>query len=1216
MRLIQVLCLLGLISGVPAVSQDAAPVQKTIDLLKSSEAFQSVLSRKNSQTGAPEEAFDFREDGKLRITGKGWGYLRTKEAYRDYHLVAEFKWGEHTYGVRADGARDCGIFVHVNGTDGAFKGSWAAGAEVQLLESVSGNISFLQTRETPWTVDGKAIEGDRLRVEGQAWDPEWKDVKGWHTRANEIESNFGYWNRIEVICEGDSIRVILNGQPVNEVKGVSPGSGRIAIQSELAECWFRRLELFPIGKFTEKWEAEALPTDTGYTATGDSILPRDFPLSPEKSRDSWEIDGNYELQLIASEPLVCDPVDVVWDERGRMYVAEMRDYPLPADAGEKLSRIRLLSDEDGDGIMDKAVTWADDLDHVQGLLPMTGGILATTRTSILFLRDVDGDGVAEIRKPLFEANEPRHNQLQVSSPRWGVDNLIYLNNGLDLKEIYPAGEPDKKLSIARANLSLNPRTMELQPVSGYGQFGATQDDWGRRFACSNRNPVMFSIMPLWAVNRNPFDHITQGHVDVAPSGEASKVYPFELSHTTSIAHAGTHTAACGLGIYRGDLMPDLNGNVFVPEPTAQLITRSILKPTGGSLVAERVGEKRDFLVSSDEWSRPVNVRNGPDGAFYICDMYRRFIDHARFFPEEFSKAHYMRAGFDQGRIYRLAPKGSKPKKIEPLPEEESGLVGMLGSKNAWNRIHAQRLLIERQPEGIDRPVHAVFESSELPQGRLHAMWTLDGLGKLTTDDVSRALNDPHPGVVENAIPHSDAENHRKAVYEIAESGQDRAQFRALLEIGYDPSPETTALFQKVLHNEGGLQHPSIRDAILTGSEERAGEILAFMLENPIEIATGVPPSVEERTAGYQEYSSAVAARGNEAELARVLDALAKVENNEFRFAFANGMSEGLRKTTLKTKSLAAFIASPPEACAGKVETLKEIVDSAEQVVVDESRPDSERLAAIPLASQQAFETYKVLAEKLIAPTTSPAIQQAAVRAMSRFNRDDLAEFFYARWDNLSIPTRRNAVTLLASGNTLIPLMKKMKAGEINPQLMEPIKRWSYGRSKNEEIKQLALDLYGKTDADRAKLIAEYREVLESDRTPNLENGKAVLTKAACITCHRIGGEGVAVGPDLADVKVKPPIAILTDILDPNRAVEERWVSHTVTGPDGTPYTGIITGDDNTNITIKMPGGLVQTIPRDQVQKIETTGVSLMPIGLEGAISKEDMADMISFLKAR
>ena len=195
-----------------------------------------------------------------------------------------------------------------------------------------------------------------------------------------------------------------------------------------------------------------------------------------------------------------------------MFVAEMRDYPIPSESGDWLSRIRLLKDDNGDGKMDSAVTWADNLDHVQGLLPMNGGILATTRTAVLFLKDTDGDDRADEITEVFQQNAPRHNQLQISCPRWGLDNAIYMNNGLDLKEIYPAGNPDQKVSATGYNLRYDPRSNALTTVSSRGQFGAGLDDWNRRFCCTNRNPTIFAVIDIASAQRNPYAMIVQGRI--------------------------------------------------------------------------------------------------------------------------------------------------------------------------------------------------------------------------------------------------------------------------------------------------------------------------------------------------------------------------------------------------------------------------------------------------------------------------------------------------------------------------------------------------------------------------------------------------------------------------------------------------------------------------------------------------------------------------------
>jgi len=267
-------------------------------------------------------------------------------------------------------------------------------------------------------------------------------------------------------------------------------------------------------------------------------------------------------------------------------------------------------------------------------------------------------------------------------------------------------------------------------------------------------------------------------------------------------------------------------------------------------------------------------------------------------------------------------------------------------------------------------------------------------------------------------------------------------------------------------------------------------------------------------------------------------------------------------------------------------------------------------------AQQGIDKTLPIVDKLIAPAEPASVQEAACRALSSFKRDQVAEFFFERWDNLAPTPRREALALI-TGNTQtgLLLMKKMKAGEIPASVMPPMTRWSYGRSSNEEIKSLANELFGQTNSDRAKVVAEYRAAL-SEHKGDPEKGKAVFMKAACMTCHQLGGIGVEVGPPLADVRAKPAEALLTDILDPNRAVEERWISTVVENKAGTSLSGLVFTDDDAGIALRLPGGVTQTVPRGEVKKFSTTGLSLMPVGLEAAITKEEMCDLIAFLKAR
>src|SRR5690606_23653805 len=197
-----------------------------------------------------------------------------------------------------------------------------------------------------------------------------------------------------------------------------------------------------------------------------------------------------------------------------------------------------------------------------------------------------------------------------------------------------------------------------------------------------------------------------------------------------------------------------------------------------------------------------------------------------------------------------------------------------------------------------------------------------------------------------------------------------------------------------------------------------------------------------------------------------------------------------------------------------------------------------RLAALTRVSQKPWDEKKEVVAKLIVLTESPAIQEAACLMLSRDNREVVAEFFFERWDALTPTARRVAIDLITSNQKSgLALMKKMKAGEISPGIMPAMTRWSYGRSKTEEIQALAVELFGQTDGDRAAVIESYRTALAS-HNGDPEKGRLVFQKAACMTCHEVGGVGVDVGPPLNDVKIKPDEALLTDILDPNRAVED------------------------------------------------------------------------------
>jgi putative membrane-bound dehydrogenase-like protein len=1163
----------------------AQPVTKKTDLLEviKSGNVEHHVNPKADLHDDPKDIWTFDKDGTFHISGRGYGYVATKDSFRDYHLVLEFKWGTKTWGKREKAAKDNGILLHAYGPHGAYADTWMASIEAQIIEGGVGDILVL----SPTLADGKELttslsseftldrDKEKIWKKGEPrqtvtkgrinWkhrDEDWADRIGFRGK-NDVESPSGEWNRLEVIAKGDTLQYFVNGALVNEAFDCKPSEGKILLQTEGAEMLVRRYELYPLGEFKEKWSAIQASGGSDIGAVRDG---QDKALPPEESLKRIQLDGPYEVQLVAAEPLVLDPVECTWDAQGRMYVADMRDYPLgPPNPGDPwLSRIQLLTDEDGDGRMDKAVTFADHMDNVQGLLPYNGGLIATTRSQVLFLKDTNGDNIADEIRPLIKGFNPKHAQLQVSAPRWGLDGCVHFNNGLDAREIYPADKPADVVNIPGSNFKWDPRTDTITPTGGKGQYGGAFDDWGHHFYCSNRNPLMFTVMPYEAMLRNPHAGITQNYEDIAPFGAETRVFPLQITHTTADAHAGTNTACSGLGVYRGPLMPELKNNVFVPDPTGQLVTRYKVEPNGASLKATRVGDRTEFFRSSDEWSRPVNFTTGPDGAIYICDIYRRWIDHARFFPEEFVKTHDMRQGENEGRIWRVVPKGTRRigvppvsgstgilpvlPKIEAAPKEIEKLVDWLGNENAWQRETAQRLLAEKH--GSENKVKVQPES-------LARQTMFQILGKFDEGQISD----------------------RQVI-----------QFRANSIIAA-PDDEWMA------------------KAVLSSSEYTEGYVLKELLQSS-EFTKHFSPA---RSATIRALAVGAIVTGDRHDAIACVSSLDlnKGQLLWWKAPLLQGIADGLAKNyNFETKSLAAFITKPPqgfEAAAKEIATLQSEID---EIIADPKAPLDQRLAVMPLLGQRKWDAVQPVVKSLLTTNQPQELTTAALALLKKYPATSTSPLIYEILPKAGPALKRDLVPVLtANATTALELFKRMEKGEFPTAWVDVETRWRYQRGTG-EMTDLAKKLFGEASSDRAKVVQDY--MVATTMKGDAKKGQQVFA-TICIACHKHGTLGVDVGPPLSDVKVKPPEGLLSDILDPNRMFEARWSAYTVETQDGRTLSGLIQSETGDAIVLAMMGGAKETIQRSAIKEMKSLDRTLMPVGLEAAITKEQMADLLAFL---
>lgn len=945
------------------------------------------------------------------------------------------------------------------------------------------------------------------------------------------------------------------------------------------------------------------------------------PLEPEAALQSFTLPDGLELEVVACEPMVVDPVAISFDHRGRMYVAEYRDYPHgPPQGKPPLSRIRLLEDTDGDGRMDRGHNFVERLSFAQGVLAFRKGVLVTAAPQILYFEDTDGDGQADKKEVLFEGFKPGNPQLRVAHPRRGIDNWIYLTNGLSGGTVYRAGQPERKINLGRRDFRFHPDTMEFAANSGIGQFGNTFDDWGNRFFCSNRNPTMYAPLPYRIWTRNPFALIAAAHEDVAPSGGDAKVYPLVDAKVTFHGHSGTHTAACGVTVYRGDALgPDYQGNIFVCEPTGSLVTQNLVESHGASFRVRRAREKVDFLASTDPWCRPVSLANGPDGNLYLVDMYREVIEHPQYMPDGLAKTLNLRGGDDRGRIYRIRRKQPDAGPADfTEPKSADDLLALLREKNGWRRDLGQRLIVETKKTDLADQLAACLKDTSLdPRTRAHAVWTLAGLGKLTPAHVRQSLADPSPRVRSQAVRVCGKllgpdEALQKQLAAASDDADPRVRYEVLLALG-DVEAESVLpqMLDIVLRD---LNDPWVRKGLQTGVKTRSAEAFRQLVARKPFAETASPRKIELAA----DLTAITGARGNLDELKSLLSLIvAPGADAWWQTAALTGVAQGLGRHhgSLGRTSLAKLLAGPPEQLADLTPKVQTLFDSTAKIAADNERSTGDRVAAIGLLGYRGFDRVRDTLAGMLEGQQPLQVQLACIQALQTTGDDRAAEIIIAHWKSLSPRTKSDAIDMLLRRQGMTErLLNAMSEGDVGKSVLTLDQRQRLLRSRNKEIKSLASKLFGgEISANRKQVIADYRQALELPS--DVARGEKAFKKL-CMACHRIGKLGHVVGPDITDVRNKTKETLLYDILDPNRAVEPRWVNYTVITQDGKVLTGLLVNESDAAIVLRRAEGKEDVIPRGEIDEIAATGKSLMPEGVEKDFSPQDIADVLAFLKSQ
>jgi putative membrane-bound dehydrogenase-like protein len=923
---------------------------------------------------------------------------------------------------------------------------------------------------------------------------------------------------------------------------------------------------------------------------------------------SIRVAAGFTVELVAAEPLVKDPIAFDWGADGKLWVVEMGDYPLGVDGkGKHGGVVRYLEDENGDGIYDKETTFLDGLGFPTGILPWRQGVLVACAPDILYAEDKDGDGKAEYREVLFTGFTEGNQQHRLNGFELGLDGWVYGANG-DSGGRVRSLKTGKSTPINGRDFRFRPDSGEFEAESGQTQYGRHRDDWGHWFGNNN---------PNWGWHYVLFDHdLRRNEFYAAPDPRQmleSDTRVFPLSRTLARFNdphvAGFVTSANSATPYRDDLFgPWFASSLFVSEPVHNLVHRIVLEPDGASFRGHRGPNEldREFLASSDNWFRPTMLKTGPDGALWVADMYRFVIEHPEWIPDDWEKRLDLRAGSEQGRIYRVYPIGEKPRAIPRLDKLGTPwLVAALDSPSGWQRDTVQRLLLHRGGAPPAGALRKLALQSKRPQTRAQAIWTLADLNALDELTMSKALEDPDSRVRECVIgaARSLAPQSRAvldSIIRLADDSDARVRFQVALALGDWSSETAGAALAHLMQRDG--QGAWMRAAIMTSAAPYSDVLmLALFGKNSSERSrAALSPDV------LAPLLSGAVSQKDDRALKAIQQSIAVPAGKDSRYApwqFA-ALTGLLEARDEKLRQRRDIDLDKPFAW---------LWPAARRAVVDDKAEEPERIAAAGLlgyrAKKDANDRDVLLG--LLRPQISSGLQMAVVAALAKTSDSKLPDLLVHDWRRHS-PQVRGAIldALLSRTAWVSSLLSSLEDGCVPPAEIDPARRQQLLKGRGSSLRARALAVFAHQARPRQAVVDAFRPALKEKG--DAASGATVFKKV-CASCHRLGKEGFEVGPDLAILTDKSPEALLIAILDPNRAFETKYTDFTVATVDGRVMNGLVANESATAVTLRRQDGKEDVLLRSQIEEMAASGQSLMPEGIEKDLKPRDLADLIAYL---
>lgn len=903
----------------------------------------------------------------------------------------------------------------------------------------------------------------------------------------------------------------------------------------------------------------------------------------------------FKIEVAAAAPLVFAPSAMAFDEEGRLFVAEMRDFPNNGSSTPHLGRVRRLEDRNGDGIFETSTVYADNLPLPSAIICYGGGVFVAAAPDIIYLKDTKGDGVADERRSVLTgfgsgARGTNANTLPCSF-FWGMDNRIHASSGgMEGIITLVSASNEGALSISRNNFSFDPRNNFFFLETGPSTGGVCRDAYGRIFLTDFERPLRGEIYNGRYLLRNPNFLAAREMRDLASPGLAVRVARPTPAGSAYPAQAAAQDvvwlgSARGPMIYQGAAFPrEYHGAAFLVDPQAHVVHALPVPQEIFGAPGPPAGAIRNaFLYSEDPAFHPMSAINTPDGCLLVADI---------------------RNSADSGQIYRIAPANYLPVKTIGLGSLKTReLLALFASTNAWQRDSAARLIYSRNdPDAVPLLTNMLLRAN-FPLARLLAMNALDAKGVLNAGQVARALKDPDPAIREAAILMAEKFARQGSVPEVVVA--------ALFDLAADPSPRVRLQLAFTLgafaHGgriellaqmlEADMNNPWIETAVWTSLGGEAGDLFLVLIRN-----NNFANSPRGR-ALINKLVTMIGARGRMDEVNVVLKTAATANlDTQTAFALLARLGEGLRRAR------SSLVLVDPQ------NALQPLYTAALNTALNDSAAEALRIQALRLLTESSYNYGDItdLLSLLFNSGQSLAVQSATVPALCIHSDPRIAPGLFARWRVLAPATKMEVCSGLLQRPERIPaLLQALENEIIQPADFSPAQLNLLRTYRNPDWRAQAEKILRPFSPERPGVFGQYLPAL---KVKGIYTSGRDIYSARCALCHDQPANGTAsFGPDLGLARVKGKDYLLRNMIEPSRQMRPGYATAVIETKSADMYSGILKHDDLASVTLQQSPTNDIVLPRSTIETIEMQPWSYCPEGLEESLSVQDMASLLEYI---